>query len=104
MINNTNRFPAKDPEEILDYQFDWAALDNNTGLTNWLEVGETILDHTVTVPAGITLVSSELINTGTTVLFWISGGTDGTDYEIECEIITDSRIGVRRRTLPVKKR
>lgn len=101
---NTNIFPPKDPDESLDYQFDWAAQKNNTGQTNWLQDGETIVSHEITVPAGITLGSSSIINDGTAVLVWLSGGTEGIDYEITCEITTATRVGVRTATLPVKSR
>lgn len=101
---NTNRFPAKDPDEILDYQFDWAGLDNNTGVSNWLAEGEAILSFTLTVPDGLDLVSSQLINSNTSVLFFVAGGTAGEEYEIECEIVTTDRIGSRTAILPVKNR
>lgn len=103
-MENGNRFPPKDPSSVLDYQFDWAAQSNNTGLTNWLEDGETIVSHVVTVPDGITLVSSAIINNGTTVVIWLSGGTNGTDYPINCKITTATRTDVRTAIVPVKTR
>ena len=102
MING-NHFPPKDPAEKLDYVFDWAAEKNNNGMTNWLQDDETIESYTVNASTGITIVTSSLINSNTSVLVWISGGEDGTDYTITCEITTASRTGVRRAILPVKQ-
>lgn len=101
---NGNQFPPKDPSAVLDYQFDWAAEDNNTGLTNWLAEGETIVSHSVTVPDGITLVSSSIVNNGTTVLFWLSGGDNGVDYSVNCRITTQTRTDSRTAIVPVRKR
>jgi hypothetical protein len=103
-MNIIKIFPPKDPDEVLDYQFDWAALTNDTGLTDWLEEGETIVSHTVTASTGITIVSSEIINNGTTVRVWVSGGTSQNDYLITCEIATETRTGIRSATLPVRPR
>ncbi len=61
---------------ILDYAWDWS---------KWL-VDDVIATHTVTVPSGVTKVTST--NTNTIVTAWLSGGTDGTDYLINCQIVT----------------
>ena len=73
-------FPVydKDPNAVLDYAFDWSA---------WLSESETISAHDVTVPAGITLDSSE--DTDDTVTAWLSGGTLGTTYTVVCQITTN---------------
>ena len=98
-------FPPKDPDEVLDYQFDWSALTNNTGTTNWLDEGETISAHTITATTGITVDSSTLINNDTAVLVWLSGGTDGEDYTITCEIETsENRTAIRSAIISVRKR
>ena len=70
---------TKDPDEDLDYQFDW---------TGSLEEDETIASYTLTVPTGIT--SHDDSNTDTAVIFWLSGGTAGETYRIECEITTSA--------------
>ncbi len=98
------KFPPKDPSEILDYQFDWAALNNDTGLTNWLAEGETILTHAIEATSGITVMESSLINNDTCVLVWIGGGTPNTVYSVTCEITTATRTGVRTAILPVIQR
>ena len=69
---------TKDPDAVLDYQWDWSA---------WLAESETISTATVTVPAGITLDSNS--NTTTQVTAWLSGGTVRTDYTVTCRIVTN---------------
>ena len=87
--------PLKDPSAVLDYAFDW---------TGWLAAGETITSHTVTVPTGLTLDSSmvsdfviaaevpedEVTIPNSLVIAWISGGTAGTTYRVECLITTSA--------------
>jgi len=67
----------KDPEAVLDFGFSWAS---------WLADAETISDHTITVPDGITLDSSS--ESDGVVTAWLSGGTAGTNYSVECLIVT----------------
>jgi hypothetical protein len=67
---------GKDPDAVLDYQFDWSA---------WL-AGDTIASHAVTVPTGLTLVSSS--NSSTAVTVWLSGGVAGVSYPVTCHIVT----------------
>ena len=67
----------KDPSAVLDYVFDW---------TEWLATGETITDHTITADTGITVDSSTEDDGKVTV--WLSGGTVGTTYRVECLIVT----------------
>lgn len=95
-------FEPKDPAEKLDYLFDWAAERNNNGLTNWLKEGETILDCEITVPDGLDLVSHTVINNNTSVIVWLSGGTNNEEYLITCKIDTATRTGVRSAILPVR--
>lgn len=67
----------KDPDAVLDYAFDWSA---------WLEDGETISSHVVTVGSGITKDSDS--ESSGIVTIWLSGGTHGSDYLIACKIVT----------------
>lgn len=84
----------KDPEAVLDYAFDWTA---------WLQDGETITDHTITVAAGITNPSSS--EAAGVVTVWLSGGTAGTTYTVECLITTsEGRTDERSMTVSVKER
>lgn len=101
---NGNQFPPKDPEAVLDYKFDWAPLDNNTGLSNWLSDGEKIVSYLVTVPEGLTKVSDNLADNDTSVVVWLSGGTSGVDYPVECRITTATRTDERSVILPVRER
>ena len=73
----------KDPEAVLDYVVDWTA---------YLAVAETVASAVVTVPAGITLnpTPRATVVASPTVTFWLSGGTEGTDYPIVCRVTTSS--------------
>lgn len=68
--------PIKDPDAVLDYGLDWTA---------WLD-GDTISTSTWTVPEGITKDSDTKDTTTTTI--WLSGGTDGSSYELTNHIVT----------------
>ncbi len=65
-----------DPDAVLDYEIDWSA---------WLGT-DTISSSTWTVPSGLTEDSST--NTTTTATIWLSGGTEGTRYEVVNHIVT----------------
>lgn len=68
---------VKDPDAILDYVFDWS---------DWLESGETISSHVITVNAGITKDSDS--ESSGVVTVWLSGGTAGNKYNVACKIVT----------------
>lgn len=78
----------KHPDEVLDYVMDWTTAP-------WLSGADTIQTSTVTVlTSGITLDSDS--NTTTTQTAWLSGGTDGSAYDVEFKIVTvGGRTGVR---------
>ena len=67
---------VKDPDAILDYEWDWSA---------WLGT-DTIASHTVTASAGLTVDSTEATDTAVTV--WLSGGTVGQTYSVTCHVVT----------------
>lgn len=71
-------FPPKDPDDLLDYPVSWvdvlAADSDAIGSVVW------------TIPAGLTK-TSESIASGVAVV-WLSGGVDGTRYEIGCRMTT----------------
>lgn len=69
----------KDPDAILDYSFDWSG---------WLESGEAILTHIITVTSGLILRSST--EAGGVVVVWLSRGVDQAYYAVTCRITTDS--------------
>ncbi len=96
---------VKDPDEVLDYVFDFAALTNGTGDSDYLESGETILSQTVTTTTGITAESIAITHNATCVLLWLRGGTASTTYTITVEIVTSSaRIVERSYSIKVKER
>jgi len=95
----------KDPGAVLDYTWDWKALTNVTGASDWLATGETISSCTVTAPAGITVASYAAANTNTSVIAWLSGGYAPNDYDVVCEIVTTaSRTDQRTITIKVRQR
>ncbi len=66
-------WPSKDPDEVLDYQFDWADADDPR-----LETGETLLTSDFSVVSGdVVIDSDDFVGTGLTTV-WLSGGTTGT--------------------------
>jgi len=95
----------KDPDAILDYKFDWKAKTNLSGNTDWLESGETISSFTITAASGLTVDSSALSDTNTSVTVWLSGGTDGTTYDLACKIVTSlGRTDERTASISVEER
>lgn len=70
-----------DPDDKLDYQFDWAA--------NFLSDSETITEYTVTPTDGITVDSDS--ETGGVVTVWVSGANRGTVRypKVTCHIVTN---------------
>ncbi len=96
---------TKDPDAVLDYKFDWKALANGNGTSNWLASGETISTRTVTVASGLTKDSDSITDTSTSVTVWLSGGTAGTDYTVACKIVTSaSRTDERTIRISVSQR
>lgn len=86
----------KDPSAVLDYKLD---------LDAWLEVGETVSSHQVTVPTGITLDSSSITDSGRSVTAWLSGGTHGVNYDVVYRFTTSaSRTDERTMTIQCRER
>ncbi len=103
-----NLWAPKDPDDDLDYKFDFKGLTNEVehARSDWLESGETIVSFEVTVPAGITEGSgakaTAAADSNTSVVIWLSGGTAGDDYTIACKITTSAgRVVERSHTLSV---
>lgn len=69
---------TKDPADNANIVLSWAAFLTSIG-------GPTISTSTWTVPAGITQVSAT--NTSTTTTIRLSGGTNGTDYELVNHVV-----------------
>lgn len=74
---------SKDTASMLDFVFDWSS---------WLASGETISSFTVTVPTGITLGTGAKAPSQADgkVTYWLSGGTAGVTYPIQCTIVTSA--------------
>lgn len=66
----------KDPDDVVDYSVDW---------TDWL-AGDTIATSVWVVPTGITKDSDT--NDTTSATIWLSGGTEGDDYQLTNRITT----------------
>lgn len=71
----------KDPTDVAWYAFDW---------TQWIPQNHnppvTISTYTVTVDSNATAVAQQI--QGNTVFVLISGGVDGTQAVVECQITT----------------
>lgn len=67
---------TKDPDEKLDYDFDWTA---------WLG-GDTIASFSILPVTGLTVQSSTA--TASKVTVWLLGGTLNTTVEVTCRITT----------------
>lgn len=74
------RWPFKDPDEVLDYVFDWSP----RGIT-----GDPIASIVSTTTAGSIHVDSSLANPdGFTTTTWLSAGTVDTDCTIQLRATT----------------
>jgi hypothetical protein len=73
-------WPTKDPDEILDYQFNWA---------DRLEEGETIFTSTFIVGEGDVEISDPEVN-GALTKVWVSGGTAGSRNVVTNRITTSA--------------
>lgn len=69
---------VKDPDAILDYEFNWAP---------WLGT-DTISTSTWIADSGITIVPASESHTTTTTRVFISGGALGQDYNLTNRITT----------------
>jgi hypothetical protein len=72
-------WPSKDPNEVLDYQFDW---------TDRLVTSETITTSTFIVAEGSVTTSNPSILAGFTTV-WIAGGVAGEVNTITNRIVTN---------------
>jgi hypothetical protein len=77
-------WPAKDPDEVLDYGFNW----NDTATKPVLEAGETLVTSTFAVIEGdVVIDSSSFVSTGRTTV-WLSAGTAATPCVIRNRVTT----------------
>ena len=85
----------KDPADELDYTIGWSS---------WLPDGDTIVDASWTVPAGLTEPQASSYTT-TTSTVWLAGGSAGTDYTVACLITTtEGRVVERSILVQVRQR
>ena len=75
----------KTANEVLNYTFDWS---------NWLVLGDQILTTTFTVQSGLTNVSHANDTTFASII--LSGGTTGTNYSVNCKIVTVNSLTAER--------
>lgn len=87
-------WPAKDPDEVLDYDIDWTSRLYSADELDRVSAGETvvpadtIVTSTFTLPSDIALVKDSESNGTTATKIWLSGGTEGQTYLIVNEIVT----------------
>ena len=70
-------WPAKDPDEVLDYQVDWSAR---------LASGDSVQSSTWTLDSGLSQNSASIASPKTTI--WLSGGTAGKTATIVNRVVT----------------
>lgn len=105
----------KDPNDVDSFFFifcDKDGTNTNSAANKGLLQGATISSYTVTAPSGITknsdnknavTVNGVSYSADTVVTVWLSGGTDGNDYDILCRIVTsDSRTIDQTMRVPVR--
>ena len=73
-------WPSKDPDEELDYQFDWSER---------LEVGETISASTFILASGSVTLADPAVAGGLTTI-WITGGEAGEVNTITNRVTTSA--------------
>lgn len=67
------QWPPKDPDEVLDYQLDWADPDDPR-----LETGETLTASQYSIVEGDVEINSQTFAESGLTTVWLSGGTSGT--------------------------
>jgi hypothetical protein len=80
-------WPTKDPNEVLDYQFDWDAPPEQGGPR--LATGETITTSTFILASGDVTIDSMSFSGGLTTV-WLSGGTAGGVNVITNRVVTSA--------------
>lgn len=78
-------WPSKDPNEVLDYQVNWASADNPR-----LETGETLLTSNFSVVSGDVVINSESFLATGLCTVWLSGGTADTACVILNRVTTSA--------------
>lgn len=89
------KWPNKDPQDTLDYTFDWSRLLGTTTITNvvW-EINDTVISSPGQTVDSLTSVNTTSSPTSTTIL--LSGGTVNVTYNISCRITSSSGLVIER--------
>jgi hypothetical protein len=81
------KWPDKDPNEVLDYDIDWAGTEEDPGRT----FNDPILSSSWTITStpddGFLVMGANLFS-ATATKIWLSGGTLGKQYKITNRITT----------------
>jgi len=90
-------WPAKDPQEVLDYGLDWSPR---------MTEGDTIIMHSATVTVGAVEVDDSYINNnGTSTTTWLSGGVADEPCEINLQAKTaEGRVFEETLKIKIKNR
>ena len=78
----SNQFEQRE-DARLDYKFDWSDLVVN---------GDEISSFTLTPTGGITVDSDTIVDNGTAIQYFVSGGTAGVEATVTCEIVTNNAL------------
>lgn len=76
-------WPIKDPNEVLDYEVDWADEEQPR-----LEAGETLVTSTFSIVEGDVIIDSSDFAPSGLATVWLSGGTAGTKCVILNRVTT----------------
>lgn len=88
------RWPFKDPNELLDFEVDWAARIGSS---------DNIASVTWTIPTG--LAKDDESVSGKVAIVWLSGGSEGVSYNVGCRVVTTGgRTYDETIVLPVRSR
>lgn len=89
------KWPNKDPQDTLDYTFDWSRLLGATTITNvvW-EINDNVISSPGQTVDSLTSVNTTSSPTSTTIL--LSGGTVNVTYNISCRITSSSGLVIER--------
>lgn len=91
----------KDPDEVSDYRLDWVGTKLKPG--PMYGSSDAIANSLWIMPAGISKESDQHDDGSTTI--WLSGGTDGEDYELLNRITTaEGRVFDQSVILPVREK
>lgn len=94
------------PGASVPVKFDFAALTNGNGATNWLNSGEQVATAVVSADTELAISDETLEDTSTSKQFFVNPATDIVegDYEAECTVTTNSvppRVQVFTMIVPV---